>query len=259
MGLPFIHLIVFTSALAATVTGYGFVLLASPLLLLVLEPAEAVPLSIILGWVVITVLLSRAAVRRSVDRRYVIRLAAAGLLGIPLGARLLFTLDPTLLRVILGLIVATLALVNLTQLQRPLAAPPAGAPLIAGRRPPPLWTFAAGFGGGILSGAAGLGGSFMVLYLSRCGLDKHRLRATSAGTIWITSSVTLLLYAGAGRIPLALGRDSLFLIPALALGMLAGSRVFRALPERRFRQMALTFAAIAGFGTALTAVLTRSW
>ena len=105
-----------------------------------------------------------------------------------------------------------------------------------------------------MSGAAGLSGPFVTLYLSRFSLDKHRLRATTASTILLMSSVTLTLYALAGRIPPDLGITALSLLPALGAGMLAGSRLFRALPERRFRQFTLSFAALAGLGTALAAL-----
>jgi hypothetical protein len=38
--------------------------------------------------------------------------------------------------------------------------------------------------------------------------------------------------------------------------MLAGSRLFRALPERRFRQVILSFAVASGAGTAIAAAFT---
>ena len=119
MGPTFVvHLIVFGAAVAATVSGYGFVLVASPLLLLLLPPAEAVPLSILLGWTVPFVLLTRGGAWRWVARGYALRLVSAGIFGIPLGAWLLFTLDPRALRLALGLIVSTIALINLRTLSR---------------------------------------------------------------------------------------------------------------------------------------------
>jgi len=111
-------------------------------------------------------------------------------------------------------------------------------------------TLASGFFAGILSGCAGLGGSLIVLYLSRRGMDKHRLRATSAATIWCTSSVTLVVFAVSGQVPATIGVTLLTLVPALLAGMLAGSRVFHALPERSFRLLSLSFAAAAGLITA---------
>ncbi len=289
------HLIIFASAVAATVTGYGFVLLASPLLLMLLPPSEAVPLSIALGWVVISVLVTRPAVWAAVERGYVARLAAAGLLGIPLGATLLLTLPPLVLRVALGLVIATLALFSLraslkTPNQSPVRPEPVegdgstssprtavvgaqaqaetGAGSGSGTAAPAGgaggtsfgWRriLFAGFCGGVASGTAGLGGSVLVLYLSRRDLDKHRLRATSAATVWCTSSATLVVYAGTGQLHGDLLRSLLVLAPALIGGMLAGSLVFRRLPERRFRQVTLTFAALAGAATALTGVLTAA-
>jgi len=261
------QVIVLASAVAATVTGYGFVLLASPMLLMLLLPAEAIPLSIGLGWIVITILLSRRSVRRSIEWQHVIRLAAGGMLGIPVGTALLLSLDPRLLRVLLGLLIALLVLANLTSLGRvsskKLEAPVGardGATEVPSVRASgqsamegaaSTWrTLSSGFFAGILSGCAGLGGSLIVLYLSRRGMDKHQLRATSAATIWCTSSVTLVVFAVSGQVPATIGFTLLTLVPALLVGMLAGSRVFHSLPERSFRLLSLSFAAAAGLITA---------
>ena len=250
-----LHLIAFLAALAATVTGYGFVLLASPLLLLIMAPAEAVPLSIALGWIVSVALLSRRSIWSAIDRPLTLRLALAGIAAVPLGAAMLLTLDPQLLRIVLGLIIAALALVSLRSIggnadgEKPLP--------VRGRNESWIRSTIAGFSAGILSGSAGLGGSITVLYLSRRGLDKHRLRATSAATIWCTATFTLVLYAMAGRFASGLGMTMLSLVPALGLGMFAGSRVFHALPERRFRYISLTFAAIAGLITAANGYLSH--
>jgi uncharacterized protein len=249
----FPHLIVFLAALAATVTGYGFVLLASPLLLLLMAPAEAVPLSIALGWLVISALLTRRSIVSVIDRSLALRLALAGMAAVPLGAALLLSLDARALRVVLGLIIAALALISLRAVVRGAAAGPMVP--IRGRIESWLRSSIAGFSAGVLSGSAGLGGSMLVLYLSRRGLDKHRLRATSAATIWFTSSFTLVVYAMAGRFASGLGVTILTLVPALGLGMFVGSRVFHALPERRFRYLSLTFAAVAGLITAANGFL----
>ena len=260
----FIHLIVFGSALAASISGYGFVLLASPLLLLLLPPAEAVPLSILLGWTVPLILLTRSGTWRLIARPDTLRLVAAGIPGIPIGAWLLFTLDAVALRVALGLTVSSLAVINLRGLGgRASAASEAPERLARGsggaQRPPAIRTFLTGFLAGIMSGAAGLSGPLTTLYLSRFPLDKHRLRATTASTILLLSSVTLSVYAVSGRIPPDLGLTALSLLPALGAGMFAGSRIFHALPERRFRQATLAFAGLAGLGTAISALASRSW
>jgi uncharacterized protein len=250
------HLVVFLAAMAATVTGYGFVLLASPLLLLLMAPAEAVPLSIALGWLVSLLLLTRRSIWRAIDRSLTMRLALAGMLAVPLGARLLLTMDERMLRVGLGLLTAVLAIVSLGALNR--AVTNAAMAPVRGQVQSWLRSAVAGVCAGILAGSAGLGGSLLVLYLSRRGFDKHRMRATSAATIWCTSTLTLVVYALAGRFDTGLGTTLLSLVPALALGMLVGSRVFHRLPERRFRYAALSFAALAGLIASANGLVSRA-
>lgn len=263
------HAIVFAASVAATVTGYGFVLLSSPLLLFLFSPRDVVPLTLVLSWLVILSLVVRPAVWQAMDRGQVLRLVASGVCGIPFGAAILATLDPHVLRISLGVVITLLALVTL------FSSPAGRAPLI----PLPVWlprspdagragnlptesgtiswlsSLGTGFLSGILSGCSGLGGSLVVLYLARRGMGKHQLRATSAAVIWAYSTVTLMVFSLTGNLPANLGWSTLLLIPALAAGRAAGNVVFSALPDRRFRQVSLSLAAAAGAMTALAGAI----
>ncbi|HEV2124289.1 MAG TPA: sulfite exporter TauE/SafE family protein [Chloroflexota bacterium] len=263
------HAIVFAASIAATVTGYGFVLLSSPLLLFLFSPREVVPLTLLLSWLVILSLVIRPTVWQAMDRGQVLRLVAGGVCGIPFGTAILATLDPHVLRISLGVVITLLALVTLFSApagRAPLVPLPvwrarspsigrAGNPLVVSGTSAWLRSLGAGFLGGILSGSSGLGGSLVVLYLARRGMDKHQLRATSAAVIWAYSTVTLTVYSLTGNLPANLGWSTLFLIPSLAAGRAAGNIVFSALPDRRFRQVSLSLAAAAGAMTALAGIL----
>jgi uncharacterized protein len=241
------HLIVFAAATLATVTGYGFVVLSAPLLVFVMPPAEVVPLALGLGLVLVTALLARPSVGRSVDVGQALRLSAAGVLGIPIGAALLDVLAQDTLRVVLGAAVALSALGHLIARRRGRDLAPPGARSMTGR----AGIYAAGFVAGILSGCVGLNGPPVALFLAWRGADKERLRATSAAAVWLLSAITLAFLTVSSRMPADLAPGAFVLAPALAVGWMAGSLIFQTIPPPWFSQLSLVFAATVGVITAL--------
>jgi uncharacterized membrane protein YfcA len=235
------HLVVVGAALAATTTGFGFVVLSAPFLALLLPPHHVVPLTLALSWLLISALLVRPAVRQAVDRRLVARFAATGLLGVPIGTWLLPAMDPAVLRLALGLVSALFALAALAGLTLPAQRPPT--------------VYLTGFVSGLLSGSVGLSGPPLAMYLAASGVSAPTFRATAAVVVWIFATVTLTVLALAHQLPPDLWRSVLSLAPALVIGAALGMRVFPALSPRRFRQAALGLAVGAGLFTAAAGAL----
>jgi hypothetical protein len=259
--------------MAATLTGYGFVVLSAPLLALLFPAPQVVPLTLALGWVLISAVLVRPAAYRAIDLAEAGPFAVAGLVGIPLGAALLDVVSQHTLRVLLGGIVVISAVAPLLSRRltgrQPLAAsrcgrPPGGAIVLRSgwvasqeaqrRRPAQLARYAAGLASGVLSGCVGLNGPPVALYLALRGTSKEQARATSAAVVWLLSTATLVYYAATAHLPAGVTPWALVLMPALALGWAAGSRLFRAISTQRFTQVSLTCAALAGVAAVLTAL-----
>jgi uncharacterized membrane protein YfcA len=75
--------IIFLAALLQTTSGFGFALLAMPLVALVIGVKAAAPLVALVGFTLYAVNLVRY--RRSVERRVLLPLAVAAALGVPMG------------------------------------------------------------------------------------------------------------------------------------------------------------------------------
>ena len=90
----------FVAALLQAVSGFGFAVLAVPLYLLLVDPAQAVQLAIIL-----TTALSFAVVpglRRTIAPSLLLRLTAGSLAGLPIGLFSFRYADPLLVRLGVG-------------------------------------------------------------------------------------------------------------------------------------------------------------
>jgi hypothetical protein len=202
---------VFLGAGLQSATGFGFALVAAPLLFAVLGPEAAVSAAILLGLEVN--LLTLAGERRApaVLRGEAARLVAWSLPGVAAGTVVLVALPDDVLAGLVGVAVLVALAVRLR-----------GAPAPAG---PAAWrTAAAGSAAGALSTATALSGPPLVLHLLARGTGPAQLRDTLAAVFLALGvlSAAALAAAGAFDLPAALG-----LLAAAALaGHLLGRRVF---------------------------------
>ena len=94
--------IIFLSALLQTTSGFGFALMAMPLISLVVGVKPAAPLVALTGFTLYAVNLVRY--RRGFNLREVAPLAVAAALGVPIGVWALSSLNERLIEVVLGVI-----------------------------------------------------------------------------------------------------------------------------------------------------------
>src|SRR5947207_14363903 len=90
----------FAAALLQAVSGFGFALLAVPLYLLLIDPAQAVQLAIILSTALSFTVLP--GLRRTIAPELLLRLTVGSLAGLPIGLFAFRYADPLLVRVGVG-------------------------------------------------------------------------------------------------------------------------------------------------------------
>jgi uncharacterized membrane protein YfcA len=234
-------LVVAAASFLGGVTGFGYSLVATPLLLL---------LGFDLPFVVTANLALACITRISVAYRFrsdakpgrAAALIAGSVPGLWLGAVVLTTVDVSTIKLGAGLVVMAAAVL----LWRALEAPPP--------RELPGAAVAAGFAGGFLGAATSLNGVAPVLLLAR---DKAAPRSVLADlALYFTASnaigLAILLLAG------GLETDALFpafflWLPGSLAGNWVGTVVGPSLPENAFRKLTLVIVFAAGALTALTA------
>jgi uncharacterized membrane protein YfcA len=223
------------------VTGFGYSLVATPLLLL-----TGFPLPFVVTANLAIAFITRISVayrfRRSMWPRRVALMVGGSVPGLWLGVTVLRVVDDATIKVAAGIITMIAAVL----LARSVTAPPPprvpGAPVVAG------------FFGGFLGAATSLNGLAPVLLLARDKASPRSFLADLAMYFVASNAIGLLLLSVQG----ALREDALtgaFLIwlPGSIIGNWLGTTLGPRLPETAFRRLTLAVVFVAGGVTALTA------
>ena len=210
-------LIAFVAALSQTATGFGFSLIATPLLLLVYEPQTAIQLNIMLGISVSLAVLPGAV--RSAERDLLKRMALGALAGAPLGLLVFRYGDVAVIKAI----VAALAL--------GLAASMAIRFYFART---PRRDYGIGAASGLLTTSIGVPGPPLMLYFSGGGFSKQVARATTLTFFLFVYSASLSVQVAGSGLADGVVLAVLFCLPLTLAGVVLGQVLFRFINQRVF-------------------------
>jgi len=236
MAVLILFAIVLLTAFLQTITGFGFALMAMPLVTLALGMRTAAPLVALLGGTLYGVNLLRQ--RQALPRREVLSLGAAAAVGVPVGIWGLTALDQRLVEALLGLVLISFSLFSLSRLV---------LPTVTDRR----WGLLAGFLAGCLGGAYNTPGPPLIVYGSLRRWPRDEFRSVLQAVFLLSSGLVILGHALAGHFSPAILRSYLIGLPALLLGVLLGILVDQRLPEARFRQLVAVLILVLGFSMLL--------
>lgn len=209
-----------TGGFVQSATGFGFALVAAPVLAAALGPRTAVPADALLGVLVNLLTLGVERRPRAVLHRRAGVLVAASVPGMALGALVLVRAPADVLRLLVALVVVGSVAAYVRT--------PAHA---QGRPPPRTEAVAVGALSGAMAATAGINGPPLLLHLRRAGARADQVRDTLAAVFLAGGVLTLaaLAVAGALRLP-----DSMLLLClAAAAGQALGGTAFRRLAARR--------------------------
>jgi uncharacterized membrane protein YfcA len=222
MALAAVFVIVLLAAVAQAATGFGYALVAVPLLTLATDPHTAV-----VGAGIASLLLTVALAARErlfVRWRVTAWLLAASLVGIPLGLVILRVLPDRWLTALIG--VTALACTVLVWRR---------VSLSTGR----VTVSAVGVVTGVLTTATGTNGPPLVATFQAMGYDARTFRATISAVFVGTGVFGLLGFLLAGQVTQPAAVVGVVGIPATALGWFVGERLFARFDEERFRRVVL--------------------
>lgn len=237
MGLVWIAVSVAGAAFAQSLAGFGFGLLAVPLMTLVVDPRHAVVVATLVGAFSTT---SQALIDRShIEWKSVWRLTGGAYLGMPLGLLVFVVISESALRVCLGIVVFIAAFL----LSR-------GFHIHDDAH---HFDWSMGFLSGILSTSTSTNGPPLVFLMQARKLEPQIFRATINAIFSLSNIGALALFIGAGKVT----RDSMtgvaVALPALVIALRIGYSIRKHVDGSRFRNLVLGLLMASGVSVLVSA------
>lgn len=223
-------LIILTSAMIQAGTGFGFAIIAIPLLMLIHDAHAAVSLANLLSLASAVALLPQA--RKEVDTSFLKPLFLGSLIGLPLGGLFFFFIPVFWLKVTVSTIIVIFTLLLIRKVSLPLGN---------GKR--------VGAVSGFFTTSLGMPGPPIVLYLASKNTDKTSFRGTTIVFYSLVYPISLLVQAMTGHLTLDLVEKSSLMIPAIVIGQILGSLIHNKLNQQTFRTVTYVLLMISAFNS----------
>ncbi|WP_173918231.1 sulfite exporter TauE/SafE family protein [Halobacillus sp. Marseille-Q1614] len=218
MDIVLFIIIILTASILQTSTGFGFSILATPFLLLLFEPREAIQINLILSLVISLALIQK--IKEDIDFGIVRRFIAGSAAGLPVGMLIFLTLEISMLKIVVSVIILLLTFMLMLNFR---VSQTKGRDLITGSL------------SGTLTTSIGMPGPPLLLYFAGTNTQKETLRATTLAFylfIYLISLVIQVLFAGTNAVIwIASGLG----LPLVLIGLFAGQLLFKWINPRLFQ------------------------
>lgn len=211
------------ASFAQSLSGFGFSLLAVPLMTLVVSPRDAVVVATVIGALSTT---SQAYIDRAfVDAAIAKRLALASFIGMPFGLTAFVLVSETGLRVVLGVVVLVSAVMLLRGFQ------------LHDEKHRLDWVL--GVVSGFLSTSTSTNGPPLVFVMQARRIDPAVFRATINTVFSLVNIVAVVMFAVAGKVNTQNLGGVLVAIPALFLALRIGYYFRKRITAEHFRSLVI--------------------
>lgn len=227
------------AAATQAATGFGFVLLFSPLLILALDPVIAVQVMIVVNLPISLIVLARMS--RPAHPGPIARLALGGLAGMPLGLWAIARAERSEVQIALGALVLVSTAVLMLAERR---AATGGV-----RSLPGAVDVAVGAVSGAMASGLAMPGPPLMIYLLFARHDKDSFRSTLLIVFLILYGASLALHAGTIGLSNEVWPPAALFGACAVIGALAGDRVARHIDTAMVRRAALITLAVIGAST----------
>lgn len=210
--------VVLLAACLHAATGFGFSILAVPLLLLLHQPLVAVQINLILAVLLSAMMIPQVA--RNVDMLLFRRLAVSGLIGVPLGIGSILVMQPDQLKLAIALLTLVFLAALLLQVR---FARNRSRDVVCGAL------------AGAFTSSIGMGGIPLLVYFAGADVPKAVVRGTVLAFFVFAYGLSLIaqLWNASDRSQVIW--FSVSLVPEAFLGILCGNWLFTRISQRAFR------------------------
>lgn len=223
--------IVLAAAFLQGLTGFGFGLIALPLLGFFLSIKTSVPLMVLLAVIISLYLTVR--LRKNINLKCTFTLMSASVVGTPLGVYALKQVPPEGLSIFVGIIMIVFTSHQFLARPEPI---PLGKPA----------AILAGFFSGLLGGSLGVGGPPVIVYTALQPWTKDQAKATLACFFAFSGMVVIASQAVSGMITDEVLHLYVLSLPALVTGIFLGTKAYKHLSDKGYRELALAVVFLLG-------------
>ncbi|MBP1970966.1 putative membrane protein YfcA [Virgibacillus natechei] len=210
--------IILIASILQTSTGFGFSIVATPFLLLLFDPREAVQINLILSLVISCSLIMK--IRKDIDVGMVKRLVHGSIVGLPIGIVVFLVMDMTLLKLGVGVLILLLSLLLVLNFRIAQTM----------RRDVTIGGVAGG-----LTTSIGMPGPPVLLYFSGTNTTKEKLRGTILAFYLFVYFVSLLIQVSFAGTSKEIWLSSVAGLPLVIIGLVLGQVMFKRINQRFFR------------------------
>lgn len=222
----------FLGGLTSGLSGFAMGLVVSGIWLHMIAPDQNALLIVLCG--LVTQSSGIWKIRREINWRTAAPFIVGSALGVPGGTALLTTVDASMLRLSIGVLLVIFALYSLF---RPALKPvPPNVPA----------EFGVGIVNGVIGGLTGLGGIAVTIWSQLRGGSKDTQRAIFQPVLFSTFVVTAIALAFAQRYTAETFKLYALALPALVVGIWAGLKLYGRLNDAMFRKIILSLLLVSG-------------
>jgi uncharacterized protein len=210
--------IILVASILQTSTGFGFSILATPFLLLIFKPIEAIQINLILSLVISCALLTK--IRNDIDFGILKRFVIGSASGLPIGIIIFLLIDINKLKLGISLIILVLTIILMLKFRI---------------NQTKSRDFLVGGLSGSLTTSIGMPGPPLLLYLSGTDTRKEKLRGTTLAFylfIYFVSLLIQIIFAGTDK---TIWISSGFALPLVLVGLYLGQLLFKYINQSLFR------------------------
>lgn len=222
-------IIILIASILQTSTGFGFSIMATPFLMLIFEPREAIQINLILSLIISCVLIRK--IRKDVDWSIFKRFVIGSIAGLPLGIVIFRLINMAHLKLVVGflIIILTFLLILSFRLNQSKSR-----------------DFLVGGLSGMFTTSIGMPGPPLLLYFSGTNTNKEILRGTTLAFylfIYLASLVFQVVFSSTSK---EIWLSSLGALPIVIAGLIIGQIIFKWISQRAFQVLTYILLFISG-------------
>ena len=226
-------LVILLASLLKGITGFGFALMALPILTIFFPMQLLVPAMTIFNLVTSIYILTK--IKLKIKAKYVIPMLLTSFIGLPVGVYVLKYLPETTLELVTGISIFSISVFFLLGNMGELSEKKKSKPIVF-----------AGFISGLMSSSMSIGGPAIALAMNRKGYSKEHFRKIFAVISVVNAAVASILYIAKGLfLPFSV-KFSLVMFPILLIGSKIGNSLSGKVNQLQFKKAILYLNLILG-------------